>query len=709
MTSAIDAFLDHPVWCDTHRSRLIPLGETAQVRRHGRGEILFKRFHPADQLLLLREGSVAHETGGDSEGGSWPMGNVAWPWAALGWSGFLPQRRNGTTARTLTPVELVSWEHDNLARSFYSDPLLAVSFFRIVLDSVRRQFEWIRGERLAAQSRGPVHDRPPAVAERHARQAFAPGIITALRRSAFFAQFDDAALQRLAANAELTRCDPGTELVAQGEFLDGLWVLAGGSADSFFSTREVDGGGLGAGHGGGGGESRGEGAGESRGEGAGESRAEGAGESQGENAGESQGERLVRFLSLPARGGVAAGVPTVNGGFRAEATVRAVSPCWFYRIPTESIESLIKEDPEFGRSFAQRQLTRLSHLIAAARVPKPSADEEPEIVALKSVLHQNQARIPVTSELHKVPHLLAHRLTTRSALASLGNVRGTGSYAERAVARVCSDMLAGVQAEVGFYEEVLNAYAAVTDVPEDSSPAELRGRCDRIMNMAFSHLRTEIRGREHLPESPGHIAIINHLCCPAYYQLPNDYHFSFDTAFVSVLLRTAYGESPVRVVRQSPGVEYGHNLFYSRLGHITVPTLESGIETTSPDELERLRREAAEEFFRQGRAAIRRGENVLICPEGQCQKSVNSPARFYSGAFRLALKTEPEPYIVPIAIAGFDRRFKDVRLVALVQPPFLLSEAMARQGTDDLREFLDDYRARFASAVKDAQRLSRRA
>lgn len=685
MTSAIDDFLDHPVWCDTHRSRLIPLGETAKVRRHGRGEILFKRFHPADQLLLVREGSVAHETGGDGEGGSWPMGNVAWPWAALGWSGFLPQRRNGTTARTLTPVELVSWEHDDLARIFYSDPLLAVSFFRIVLDSVRRQFEWIRGERLAAQSRRPVYDRPPAGGQQHARRAFAPGIITALRRSAFFAQFEDSALQRLAASAELTRCDPGTEPVAQGESLGGLWVLAGGSADSFFSTREADAGGSGAGRGGGRGESRGEGAEEHR------------------------GARLVRFLSLPARGGVAAGVPTVDGGYRAEATVRALSPCWFYRMPTQSIEALVEEDPEFGRSFAQRQLTRLSHLIAAARVPKPSADEEPEIVALKSVLHQNQARIPVTSELHKVPHLLAHRLTTRSALASLGNVRGTGSYAERAVARVCSDMLAGVQAEVGFYEEVLNAYAAVTDAPEDSSPPELRGRCDRIMNMAFSHLRTEIRGREHLPESPGHIAIVNHLCCPAYYQLPNDYHFSFDTAFVSVLLRTAYGASPVRVVRQSPGVEYGHNLFYSRLGHITVPTLESGIETASPDELERLRREAAEEFFRRGRAAIGRGENVLICPEGQCQKSVNSPARFYSGAFRLALKTEPEPYIVPIAIAGFDRRFKDVRLVALVQPPFLLSESMARQGTDNLREFLDDYRARFASAVKDAQRLSRRA
>ena len=673
MTSAIDAFLDHPVWCDTHRARLIPLGETAKARRCGPGEILFKRFHPADQLLLLRKGSVGHEIGGEGEGGSWPMGNVAWPWAALGWSGLLPPRRNGTMARTLTPVELVSWQHDDLASIFYSDPLLAVSFFRIVLDSVRRQFEWIRGERLAARSQGPGYERRAATGEPHSRQAFAPGIITALRRSAFFAQFDDSALQRLAADAKLTRCDPGTDLVRQDEPLSGLWVLAGGSADSYFATRDGEGSGA-AGQGGG--------------------------------AGGSQGERLVRFVSLPARGGVAAGVPTLDGGYRAEATVRAVSPCWFYRIPTQSIESLIAEDPEFGRSFVQRQLARLSHLITAARVPKPSADEEPEIVALKSLLQQNQARIPVTSELHKVPHLLAHRLTTRSALACLGNVRGTASYAERAVARVCSDVLAGVQAEVAFYEEVLNAYAAVTGAPEDSQPASLRRRCDRIMAMAFDHLRTEVRGTEHLPESPGHVVIINHLCCPAYYQLPNDYHFSFDTAFISVLLNSCYRESPVRVVRQSPGAEYGHSLFYSRLGHITVPTLESGIETTSPDELEELRREAAEAFFRRGQAALGRGENVLICPEGQCQKSVNSPARFYSGAFRLAQKTEPEPYIVPIAIAGFDRRFKDAGLVALVQPPFRLSQAMARHGTNDLRGFLDAYRSKFAVAVNDAQRLS---
>ncbi|WP_428103270.1 1-acyl-sn-glycerol-3-phosphate acyltransferase [Candidatus Rariloculus sp.] len=609
--------------------------------------------------MLLRRGAVGHETGGDAEGDSWPMGDVAWPWAALGWSGFLPARRNGTTARTRTRVELLSWKHDDLARIFYADPLLAVCFFRIVLDSVRRQFEWIRGERLAAQALRPVFDRPPAGVERDDRREFAPGIITALRASAFFAQFDDSILRRLAASAELTRCEPATEPVQQDEPLTGLWVLAGGRAERYFCAPAHD------------------------------------------------GEQRLRFLSLPARGGVAAGVPTQDGGYRAETMVRAVSACWFYRIPTQSIEALICSDPEFGRSFMQRQLARLAHLITAARLPRPSSDEEPEIVALKSVLQQNQTRIPVTSELHKVPHLLAHRLTTASALTCLDRLRDTGSYEELAIARVCIDMLAGVQAEVSFYRGALDAYAAVTDATQEAQPAVLRRRCDEIMAGAFSHLRTMVRGTEQLPATPGHIVIVNHLCCPAYYQLPNDYHFSFDTAFVSVLLHAYYGDSPVRVVRQSPGAEYGHNMFYSRLGHITVPTLESGIEAASPEELETLRRESVEALFAQGAEAVGQGENVLICPEGQCQKSVNSPARFYSGAFRLAQNTQPEPWIVPVAIAGFDRRFKDGRLVALVQPAFRLSEAMARHGTEDLRRFLDDYRSEFAEAVGEAQRLSR--
>lgn len=659
MVTLIDKFLDHPVWRTTHTSRLIPLTEAARTVHRAAGDLLFKQFHPADQFSLLCRGMVAHEAHTDEEVEAWPMGRVSWPWAALGWSGFLPPQRNGTTARAMTDVQLLTWPQETLARLFYADPLLAVQFFRIVLDSVRRQFEWVRDERLAAQAGRPAYDPlPDGTAGEPRRQRFTQRLITVLRRSAFFERFDDRSLARLATNAKLVCHDKDTEIVRQGDDTGGLWVLAAGHAVGYFSAEDV------------------------------------------------AGDRLSRFRTIPKDGGILAGLPRIDGGYSAEAAVVAASTCWCYRIPAVSVERFIADDPEFGRSYMQRHLARLAHLISAARVPKPYTDEQAEIAAVKSILEQNQARIPVTSDLHKVPHLLRHRLTTGNAFACLGTVLRTGGYQERAIARTCTDLLGGVQAELHFYRDVLDAYVTVTEAPRDTAPAELRRRCDERFERAFDHLRSDVQGLERLPDAPGHIVIMNHLGCPAYYRLPNGYHVSFDTAFVSLLLSRHYDAAPVRVVRQSPGREYGHDLFYRRLGHITVPTAESGIEGATPEVLERLRRESAAVLMQRGRASLARGENVLICPEGQSQEAHRSPAKLHSGAFRLALAAQPEPYIVPIAIAGFDQRYKDARLVAIVQAPLRLSEAMRRRGTTNLRVFLDDYRKIFAAAVREAQRIS---
>jgi hypothetical protein len=61
---------------------------------------------------------------------------------------------------------------------------------------------------------------------------------------------------------------------------------------------------------------------------------------------------------------------------------------------------------------------------------------------------------------------------------------------------------------------------------------------------------------------------------------------------------------------------------------------------------------------------------------------------------------------VPIALAGFDRRYRDSKLVAVINKPFRLSEAIEARGSADLREFLDGYRREFAVAVCEARALS---
>lgn len=659
MRSAIDSFIDHAVWKDTHRARLIPMGESAETARFRAGQIIFNQFHPANQFSFLTEGTVEHEARAQDNVEPWRIGRLSWRWAALGWGGFLPPQRHMTTVRACTDVELITWRHEDLANIFYADPDLAVSFFHIILDSIGKQLDSIRSEREISHSRMPIDELLLKATNRAQPGRFAPGLINVLRRSPFFEQFDDDVLEHLAHDAQLRWVEKGTLIVAQGARVETISVLAAGNIACYFSNDDD------------------------------------------ELCG------IDRYRSITP-GSIVGGIPDLDRNYRAEANAIATSDCWIYELSVPSIKTLLVSDPEFGRSFMQRCLVRCAHLLAVARVPRDTPTEERETAKIKSILSQYQARIPVTSELHKIPHLLSHNLTVANALACLNTVAETGDYAERAVARSCSDVLSGVQSELHFYRDVLDTYAHVTSAPEETPAETLRKTCDEKMSIAFGHLESAVVGREHLPVDSGFITIINHLSCPAYYQLPNDYHFSFDTAFVSALLYARYHDSPVRVVRESPGVEYGHNLFYSRLGHITVPTHESDIENISPETLRSLRREAFESLSRQGREVLARGSNLLICPEGQSQPASNSPAKFYSGAFRLALEAEVEPYVLPIALAGFDRRYKDSRLVAIIQKPFRLSEAMAADGETDLRRFLDSYRQTFAIAVRDAQDLSRK-
>ncbi len=656
MAGDIDRLLRHPVWQDTNLSRLIPLADSAREIDVAPDDVLFRRFHPAHDFYLLCAGEIAHET--DDEAGAVPAGSVSWPWAAVGWSGFLSPQRYTTTARATAPLRLLAWRHDNLATCFYADPGIAIAFLKIVVDSVWRQLETARVARLAAIPASGIAAPARTPNDAAPVRQFVPSALSILRRSAFYEQFDDRSLVSLAESATLSLFDTGKVLCSQDALLRGLPVLVRGTASSFFEDQP---------------------------------------------RGSATGSH---FRSISGLGAVVAGVPRSDGTMRAESTVVASSPCVVYSISADAIDAHLQRDPEFGRSYMQRNLARISNLLSAARVSASDGGDEPEIAAVSRLLRHSQTRISVNSELNKLPHLLGSSLTVPNALAVLHTVRETGCYDERSLARSCEEQLTGVRREARFIRDVLDAYVNVVDAPPSASPDVLRDECDEQIARAFEHLDREIRNEHKLPAESGNVFIINHLGCPAYYKFPNGYHFSFDTAFISVALSRRYGHAPVRVVRQSPGAEYGHNLFYSRLGHIEVPTLESGIESTDPGALEALRRRAAEHLMTRGIDCLTAGQNVLICPEGQSQRAADSPARFYSGAFRLALGMEPEPSIVPIAIAGFDRRYKDSRLVAVIGEPFRISERLEQSCDTGLRTFLDAYREEFAVGVHEAQALS---
>ncbi len=218
-------------------------------------------------------------------------------------------------------------------------------------------------------------------------------------------------------------------------------------------------------------------------------------------------------------------------------------------------------------------------------------------------------------------------------------------------------------------------------------------------------MRYVVEGEHNLPPTPGHIFIFNHLKNHEYNTLPNNFQLTLDSHFVSsVILDPHYGDSGIRVVRKSRGTEYGHQSYYDRLGHIFVYTKESD-ELRETTEQKRARRD---EFFEEAGTRLRAGLNLIISPEGTSYWTEDSPGPFKPGAFRLAASLEPEPMIVPIAVAHFDRRVHSTVYAAIIKPPFKMSSVVS-DPTDptQLRAFLAEYHETYTAYVEEARQLAR--
>ncbi|MBP7973182.1 MAG: 1-acyl-sn-glycerol-3-phosphate acyltransferase, partial [Candidatus Nanopelagicales bacterium] len=118
------------------------------------------------------------------------------------------------------------------------------------------------------------------------------------------------------------------------------------------------------------------------------------------------------------------------------------------------------------------------------------------------------------------------------------------------------------------------------------------------------------------------------------------------------------------------------------------------------------RTSASEKFLVTASAQLRGGTNIVICPEGNSTDTENSPLPFRSGAFRLAAAADPEPLIVPIAVANFDKKLTSTTLVAVVHEPFRISSHIGTDPSPDaLREFVRDYQQTFHGYVQEARAL----
>jgi CRP-like cAMP-binding protein/1-acyl-sn-glycerol-3-phosphate acyltransferase len=413
----------------------------------------------------------------------------------------------------------------------------------------------------------------------------------------------------------------------------------------------------------------------------------------------SDDQALIRTLTEPGR---VIGWSALVEPYHYRATATAIEDTDLLVFERQWLERRAEVNPEFGVVLMTQVLWVLGNRLRETRIRLVASRYEKEALAIRALLEESASQLSVTSPLHKLPIYLESRLTLSDAFHTLEVLRKHGDPFQASLARMCLEILGNVRKELEVYRRLQQIYQTVSEAPADATPEEVRRRCCVEFCRLFKRVDYIIEGKENLPPEPGHIFIMNHLVNHPENTLPNDFQLTLDTHFVScMLLSRKYGEPPLRVVRKSHPEEYGHQKYFDRLGYIYVYAKHVDEDEGNPKLLAEQRRRA---FLETATRCLCDGKNLMICPEGTCTVTERSPLPLKAGAFRLAAFVEPEPLIVPVVVANFDRKLTRTTLIAHVHEPFRLSDHVPKPVQDEaLFAFIADFGERMRSWVCDAR------
>ncbi len=680
------------------RERLLSYCELLELPA---GTPIVRQYHRGDYFYLLLSGQVEFHISIESLQRSFSVGQSNDRYTPIGWSAFRPPHRYGTSVSTLDRVTVLKVPVAEVDRIFAPEPSSGALFLEWVFSAARslltdaraRLVAGLRGSSQSMQpdshpnagtlaiAESPSSSLPPPQTEteslwdcgemarcltrsglRGARAEdipseesmvtnAAPRAREVLSTSPFFSPFPDAALDQVARLAQTEYFYRGQLVQQQGTSSDSITLLSDGRVRSEHETP-------------------------------------------------TGGTVVLGFHSDP---GEVLGGGLLPRDLKTEVAVRATRDGSLLRISRTSLSVLFKGRPELAILFQKRMLWLLSTRLRATRARLVSEAFDQEVLAVENLIEQARTELSVSSPLHKVPHLLKAPVTLSDALSLIDQARSGTRQPDRGVGKLAHELLLAVRREQRFFASLQAAYEQVVAAPAHLSAQEVRRMNAENFIGVFSQIPHKIEGLEYLPSQPGHIFVFNHLKNHEYNTLPNGFQLTLDSHFIgSMILHRTYRDPGVRVVRHSRAEEYGHHAYYSRLGHVSVYTRESDLP--SGDKSARFAN-----FIATAAAHLRQGTNLALAPEGTSLSTEESPGAFKAGAFRLALAIQPEPLIVPIAVAHFDRRLNHNSLAAVVQPPFKMSDRIGN-GDDpaEMRKFLDEFQTEFSGWVRRAARLAKR-
>lgn len=632
-------------------SGIVELDNNALItRQHDRAIALFILLSGRVQFLIEVEGT-----------GNLLVGVGTEPGLIIGWSVFRAPFRYMTDVRCEGPCRLLRIPHHVIDDLMQDDPGSSLLMLRRVTESLALRLEGERARLL--QTANPesslprnLPDHTPALETpwRFDQLSESSVMEDFLAHSALFEGLDPKLLYWLADQAVVETFASGDELIRQDAIADTIMLLIDGRVG--FSYCD-----------------------------------EGTG-------------RCV-FLSALEGIGDPLGWSALVDPRRYRTSAFALELTHVVALPGDTLHKLCDQDPAVGVIIMRRVLRAISSRLRFTRVRLVARRYGEEVLAMRSILDQAAESLPVSSPLHKIPHLLENRLTLADAFSALELTRAHGSAAERNLAELSLELLQNVHKELDLYQGLQSTYEAVANAPEGTPAREVRRRSMLAFSNLFEKLDYRISGEDQLPGTAGNIVIMNHLENHMDTMLPNEFRLTLDSHFVSsMILFRKYGEAPIRVVRKPELGWYGYQQYFDRLDYLYVYPGDVDEEDQDQD----LTRETRNrQFLAQAAEHLNAGRNLLIAPEGRCSFTEDSPGEFKAGAFRLAESIDPEPLIVPIAVANFDKRLTRTTTAAIVFPPFRLSDEIGRQHDKQaLFDFVAALQARYRKYVQQAISLA---
>ncbi|GJM62783.1 cyclic nucleotide-binding domain-containing protein [Persicobacter diffluens] len=568
----------------------------------------------------------------------------------IGWSGFTPPFRHKTTCKAISKeVVCYRWELETIREKMASHSHSVMEFLNLIIDLSRN----LIGETMMSlflQAEMIPFENPIALEPENYETLKQPSLIEIagfLKRTPFFEIFKEQEIFALAPFLERRHYPCNSTLYDQGAFTDGLYFLISGEVTlsvhpeeepTYFLYRSI--------------------------------------ETEGLIVGFSGKEDLPNMV-------------------RATASTDAL----VYYLPYDSLLNLMEHDAEFKTRFLLRILWLSNHQLQDARCWQLALQTEQEQYAMEQLINQNALQLSLQSPLHKLPALIQSPTTLADALQLVKFQKMHGSPLERKIAALADDILRERKKEQAFFSGLIQTYEAVSQTPAGTLPSMVRNTCAQGFKDACKGVHFKISGLEHLPADSGNIFIYNHLLNHPYYTLPNHFQITLDSHFISAqILQEYYGDSGLRIVRVGKDIEYGHQDYYEKLGHIDVYTSESERRDLTDEKLALKR----QEIFQLAGEYLAQGGNLMISPEGTSFPTDATPGKFKTGAFRMAASLPSQPLLVPIVMLNFDRRIINNQWICRILPPVDIREAIKPYG-GDIKQFVTDFHQYFKSKVEETK------